>query len=96
MANGFEMDRKRLRDLLDAEIAIWAAKPFDDLVGELRDVVAYERGEGADSHQFEVMLLEQEDAYLHICISVDDGTFLKAMSPETRSFIVHCDGRVET
>ena len=90
------MHRKELRALLDAEIAAWAAKSFDDLVEELRDVVAYERGDGAEAHQFEVLLLEEEDAYLHISISVDDGSFLKSMAPETRSFIVHRDGRVET
>jgi hypothetical protein len=40
-------------------------------------------------------MIEQEPEYLHILVSVDDGSFRKFVAPLTRGFIVHRDGRVE-
>lgn len=57
--------------------------------------MAYERGSGADGHQFEVNLLEKTDAYVHILVSIDDGSFRRACRPLSSSFIVHRDGRIE-
>lgn len=90
------MDKDALQTLLDREVEAWSRKPFDTLLAELEDVVAYQRGEGPDSHQFEVQLIEREPEYLHVLVSVDDGTFWRSFSPLTRGFIVHRDGRIET
>ena len=89
------MKKQHLRELLDAEIEAWSGKSCTALVGELSDVVAYERGAGADFHQFEVQMLENEPGYVHVSISIDDGTLMKSIAPLNRSFIVHRDGRVE-
>jgi hypothetical protein len=89
------MNKKRLQALLDREISIWSAKSFEQLATEVRDIVSYERGEGADFHQFEVQLLEHTESYVHVCVSVDDGHLLRSVLPVTRSFIVHRDGRRE-
>ena len=89
------MDKPRLQGLLDAEAKSWAAKPFDQLVLDLSDVAAYGRSEGEDFHQFEVQIVEREEDFLHILISVDDGSLWRSMSPLTRGFFVHRDGRVE-
>ena len=89
------MNKKRLQDLLDAETSIWSHKPFAKLVEELTDVVAYGRGSEADSHQFEVQMIEHEPDYVHVIVSIDDGSFMRSFAPLTRGFIVHRDGRVE-
>jgi len=89
------MKKKQLRSLLDAEISGLSRKPYATLVEELSDVVAYERGEGSGYHQFEIQMIEHERDYVHVIVSIDDGSILKSMSPISRGFIVHRDGRVE-
>ena len=89
------MDKIQLQRLLDAEIRAWAAKSHGQLLKELDDVVAYERGEGEGEHQFEVQVLEREDDCLHICISIDDGTLFRSIRPLTAGFCAHSDGRTE-
>ena len=89
------MDKKRLQDLLDAETSDWSQKSFASLAEELTDVVAYQRGNEADYHQFEVQMIEHEPDYVHVIVSIDDGSFLKSFAPLTRGFIVHRDGRVD-
>lgn len=88
------MTKDELRALLDAELRLWSQKPYDRLVAELSEPVAYERGEGDGRHQFEVDLLEHEADYLHIVISIDDAGFLNALRPVSASFILHRDGRL--
>ncbi len=89
------MDKKRLQGLLDAETDGWSRKSIDSLVEELTDVVSYARGSEADFHQFEVQMIEHEPDYVHVVVSIDDGSFLKSFAPLTRGFIVHRNGRVE-
>ncbi len=89
------MNKKRLQDLLDAETNNWSKKSFDSLATELSDVVAYGRGSGAGFHQFEIQAIEREPDYVHVIVSIDDGSFMKFFAPLTRGFIVHRDGRVE-
>ena len=57
--------------------------------------MTYERGEGSTWHQVEVVLLEHEAEYVHVSLSVDDGSLLKVMLPLSHSFIVYRDGRVD-
>ena len=89
------MDKTALQSLLDREIEEWSSKSFSKLIEELADVVTFQRGGKPDFHQFEVQMIEQEPEYLHILVSVDDGSFRKFFAPLTRGFIVHRDGRVE-
>lgn len=90
------MKKERLKVLLAAEVAAWADKSFGQLLTELDDVVAYGRDDPEEGfHQFEIMLLERNDEYVHVGVSIDDGSFRRSVSPMTRSFIVHRDGRVE-
>ena len=79
------MKKKDLRRLLTAETKVWAEKSYDQLCAELRDVIAFQRGEGDDSHNFEVIMLEETDSYVHVGISVDDGSFLRSFAPPTTS-----------
>ncbi len=89
------MNKKRLRDLLDAETDSWSKKSYSRLIDELDDVIAYTRGDGADFHQFEIEMIEHEPEYVHVMVSIDDGSLVRSFSPLTRGFIVLVDGRVE-
>ncbi|HSR54972.1 MAG TPA: hypothetical protein VLN73_01935 [Alphaproteobacteria bacterium] len=89
------MDKAALQALLDREVEAWSRKPFAALMEELDDVVAYQRGDGSGFHQFEVQMLEREPDYLHVLVSIDDGSFRRSLSPLSRGFIVHRDGRIE-
>lgn len=89
------MNKKRLQNLLDAETSNWSRKSFANLVEELTDVVSYGRGSDADFHQFEVQMIEHEPDYVHVIVSIDDGSFVRFCAPVTRGFIVHRDGRVD-
>lgn len=89
------MTKAELQKLLDAEVAELSRRPYARLVEELSDVLAYERGSGAVHHQFEVEMVEHEPDYVHIIVSVDDGSFSRSFAPLCRSFIVRRDGRVE-
>ena len=83
-----ELTEQQLKELLSAELQIWARKPFAQLVAELSDVQGYERGADDCWHQFEVMLVENTPEYIHVLISVDDGSIRWACSPITSGFIV--------
>jgi hypothetical protein len=89
------MTKSELQRLLDAEVAALSRRSYARLVDDLPDVLAYERGGGASYHQFEVRMIEHEPDYVHVVVSIDDGSFLRSISPMTRSFIVRRDGRVE-
>jgi hypothetical protein len=89
------MDKTALQSLLDREIEEWSSKSFTKLIEELADVVAYPRGGKSDFHQFEVQMIEKEPEYLHVLVSIDDGSLRRSFSPLTRGFIIYRDGRVE-
>ena len=50
--------------------------------------MAYEVVVDSKTYQVEVDLLEDTQAYLHVSVSVDDGTLPAAIVPASRSFIV--------
>lgn len=89
------MKKEKLQALLDAEVDQLSRWPYAKLVEELSDILAYQRSSGPDYHQFEVQMIEHEPDYVHIVVAIDDGSFLKSVSPISRGFIVHRDGRVE-
>ena len=89
------MTKSELQRLLDAEVDQLSRRSYARLVDDLPDVLAYERGGGASYHQFEVQMIEHQPDYVHVVVSIDDGSFFRSISPMTRSFIVHRDGRVE-
>jgi hypothetical protein len=90
-----ELTEQELQALLSAELKAWAKKPLAQIVAELSDVQGYERGADDRWHQFEVMLVENTPEYIHVLISVDDGSISWACSPITSGFMVYLDGRVD-
>jgi hypothetical protein len=54
------MDKENLSRCLRCEVEHWSAKSYGVLQAELRDVVAYCVGEGAESYQVEVRVYRYE------------------------------------
>ena len=58
---------------------------YEQLIAELHDTRAYEVE--SNRYQVEVWLLEKTVDYVHVAVSVDDGTLPASLVPLTRSFI---------
>ncbi len=79
--------RDQWREVLEAELRRWSAKPCDQLIAELADTQAYEVQLESKPYQVEVELHENIPTYLHVMIAVDDGTLPASLSPATETFI---------
>jgi hypothetical protein len=71
----------KLRAHLAKEVKLWSLKTNDQLRQELTDVVAMVRDNGEDSYNLEVQLVEDTPDYVHVCVSVDDGSIFGAPAP---------------
>ena len=60
--------------------------PWEKLVSELADEQNYEVTIESQRYQVEVQLLENTDGYVHVIVSVDDGSFWAACNPLWESF----------
>ena len=79
--------RERWQAVLDAEIKRWSDKSYEELLSTLSEIQVYEVEFDSHTHQVEVELLEKRPEYLHVSISVDDGTLPASIRPATGSFI---------
>jgi hypothetical protein len=79
--------REEWQKVLDAEVARWSGMPWEQLVTELREVRAYQVELDSKPYQVEVQLLENTVDYVHVSVSVDDGSLLQSIFPLTHSFI---------
>lgn len=79
--------REQLRPVLDAELKRWEAKSIEQLLAELDEVQAYDTEFENKKYQVEVQIVENTEKYVHVMVSVDDGTLLASLSPLTSSFI---------
>jgi len=83
------MDRREeWKVVLDAEMKLWSDKSCEQLTKELREVRAYTVEFGSKQYQVEVDILEDTKEYLHIGLSVDDGSLPSWLHPASQSFIV--------
>ena len=73
--------------VLDSEVQVWSAKPCEQLLSELREPQVYEAELDSKKYQVEVEILENTLHYLHIVVSVDDGSLPASLLPLTQSFI---------
>ena len=80
--------RERWQAVLEAEIKRWAEKSYDELLANLSEIQVYEVELDSLPHQVEVELLENQPDYLHVFISVDDGSLPASLRPATGSFIL--------
>jgi len=81
--------RERWRPVLDAESVRWKGKGWRKLVFELQEDAVYEVETESQRFQVEVQLLENTDRYIHVCVSVDDGSLPASLTPISTSFILN-------
>jgi len=98
MTEGTLKGREQCRPVLEAEVKRWSAKSHEQLVTELSEVRAYEVVFNSGNYQVEVQLLENTDRYVHVLVSVDDGSIRASFRPLSSSFICEkrhvSDGRI--
>ena len=78
--------RERWQAVLDAEIKRWSEKSCEQLRLELLELQVYEVEFDSKRHQVEVELIESTPDYLHVSISVDDGSLPASLRPTTGGF----------
>jgi hypothetical protein len=79
--------REQWRPVLEAEVKKWSARSWAELVAELANRQAYEIEFEGKAYQVEVQLLEKTDRYVHVGVSVDDGSVPASFRPVSESFI---------
>lgn len=75
------------QEILDTEVARWSGLPLTELVAVLREVQAYQVERDLKHYQVEVELIEDAAKYVHVSVSVDDGSLPRGIVPLTHSFI---------
>jgi hypothetical protein len=86
---------QELQAIVTDEVLQWSKKSMQALRYELAEPICYERWSSNGYLQFEALLLEDTADYIHVGISVDDGSEEWSRSPFSSSFLVHSDGRVD-
>ncbi|MDP2996591.1 MAG: hypothetical protein Q8N47_03820 [Bryobacterales bacterium] len=79
--------REKWRKVLDSEVKRWSALSCVQLASELQDQQTYEVEVDSKKYQVEVEILENTGQYLHVMVSVDDGSLPASIVPVTHSFI---------
>lgn len=79
--------RDEWQTIADAEAQLWSAKHCEQLITELHDEQNYSVEAGSKVYQVEVQLLENTNEYVHVAMSVDDGSLPWSIFPATQSFI---------
>ena len=75
------------REVLDAEMRHWSALPYDQLMARLSNADVYEVKHDSRTYQVEIEVLENTENYVHVVLSVDDGSLPASIWPATDSFI---------
>ncbi|MGO9232020.1 MAG: hypothetical protein ACLQKA_22730 [Bryobacteraceae bacterium] len=79
--------REEWKKVLDSEVERWTAKTVEVLTSELRESQAYQIVVDSKMYNVEVDLVEDTKEYVHVVVSVDDGSLPVSIFPLTRSFI---------
>jgi len=73
--------------VLDEEETRWSALSCQQLIADLREGRTYQIESESKHYQVEVMLLEDTVDYVHVSVSVDDGSLPQSLVPLTHSFM---------
>lgn len=84
--------RESWRPVLEAEVKKWSALSHAQLISRLNDEQCYEVESGGGTYQVEVAVLEETETYIHVGVSVDDGSLPASLQPVASSFIIRKDG----
>jgi hypothetical protein len=80
-------NRERWREVLDAEVRLWSAKPCDELIAELRETCVYEVEDGGTRYQVDVQMLENTAEFVQVMVGIHDGSFTGFVWPLSTIFI---------
>jgi hypothetical protein len=97
MRNPWSAYRKRIRvrreewlPVLEAEAKKWSSMSYRQILSKLPDKYdGYQVEFEGKTYQVEVNLLENTASYIHLGISVDDGSLPASFKPVSLSFISH-------
>ena len=84
--------RDSWRPVLEAEVKKWSAMSYDQVISRLNDEQCYELQFRGGTYQVEVAMLEKTETYIHVGVSVDDGSLPASLQPVASSFIIRTDG----
>ena len=73
--------------MLDSEVRRWSAMPFEQLVADVGDLLAYEIEVDSKKYQVEVQLLKNAERSVQVIVAVDDVTLPRSFVPSTHIFI---------
>jgi hypothetical protein len=79
--------RDTWKPVLDAEMKKWSSMLYAEVMAKLPDHECYQVEIGFKRYQVEVQLLENTDGYIHVGVSVDDGSLPASFRPVSSSFI---------
>jgi hypothetical protein len=78
--------RERWQAVMDAELAKWSAKPYEQLLVELAEMQVYEVEFDSIVHQVEIEIIRRHRDRIEISVSVDDGSLPASLKPATAIF----------
>jgi len=81
--------RQQWRKALEAEVQRWSALPYNRLQPQLATTEVYEVVDGAQRYQVEIDVLENTREYVHVMLSLDDGSLPLSLVPVIDSFITN-------
>ncbi len=90
--NKIRARRDAWRPVLEAEMRKWTAMSCAQVIAKLPDSECYEVEFESKRYQVEVQLLEDTPKYIHVGLSVDDGSLPASFRPVASSFICSKDG----
>jgi hypothetical protein len=80
--------RDEWKPVLEAEIRKWSSMNSAQIIAKLPDKnECYEVEFESTKYQVEVDLLENTERYIHVAVSVDDGSLPASFRPASSSFI---------
>jgi len=79
--------RQEWQKILETEMQSWSALPYAQLIARLRTQTVYKVEQGSRTYQVEIDVLENTTEYVHVAISVDDGSIPCSFFPVIDNFI---------
>jgi hypothetical protein len=95
MMRSGRMSKRDLARCLQREVDRWSGKSFASLQQELKGPLAYRTTLEGREYQAEVQVLEADEERMHVLVSVDDLSLVRAIKPLNTSFFVYRDGGVD-
>jgi hypothetical protein len=74
--------------ILEAETRHWSAMTCEQLIAELHEEHVYSVEVESKRYQVEVQLLENTNEYVHVAVSIDDGSLPWSIVPLSNSFVL--------